>query len=369
MRRSYGWLAMAIVPLLLEACSTFVAHKIEHPDRSQHQAWKPVRDYLSDSGFRYESFSTSDGVRLAYWRGDPRAYAIKDLVLVSTSKQRFKLVLDVGDASGAAAALTPRGSVVLLHPWEMEGAVMLMWAYHFAAAGYVVVMPDLRAQGGSSLAPVGFGPREGDDVAQLVSALRRAHQLPDPLYLMGASYGGSVALFAAKELGDVRGVVALEPYANAADVIRQAPATGMFGSHWLASLIGPASIDAGIERAGRELGVDLNQINAADTLGNNSRCTLVIRGAHDTLLSADALRDLAAHSPQASYVEVSDEGHITLPARSDRIVQPLLAWMAQVPADTGNHCPGFEPLPAPPPPTAAQRRGWSAQYMVITGGT
>jgi pimeloyl-ACP methyl ester carboxylesterase len=365
MRCGYGWLIG--ISLMLAGCSTYVAHKIEHPDRSKHKALEPIHEYVADSGFSYEDFHTREGIRIAYWFGQPRAYAIRDLVLVSERDQHFKALITLGDTPAAASPLVARGSVVLLHPWEGEGLLMMFWAYHFAAAGYVVVMPDLRSQGGSGLAPVGYGPREGNDTAELVQALRAAHRLPDPLFVMGASYGGSAALFAAQRLGDVRGVIALEPYANAAAVIRQAPATGMFGPHWLASVVGASSVNRAIDRASRDLGVDLQHVDTSDAMTGGARCTLIVRGQHDSLLTADSLRSLAAHSPQASYVEVSDEGHISLPVRTDRLLAPALDWMAHVPATRDSDCPSFEPLPLPPPPTKEQRSGWT-QFITIAGG-
>lgn len=293
---------------------------------------------------------------MAYWYGQPRAYDVKLKIEERCEDRRCALSyfkLGLGDQPAKAPVLPTRGSVILLHPWGMEGSVLTSWAVLFARAGYVVVMPDLRSHGESANVPVGYGPREADDIVDLVHDLRAANRLPGPLYLFGASYGGTVALFAAPKLADVHGVIAMEPYANAAAVIRRAPASGLFGHRWLASWIRPREVDHAIQRASRQLGVDLTQIDPGDALAHTSSCVLILRGAEDNLIAGAGLRELARRSPRASYVEVSQEGHLELPMRTDRLFPPLLEWMQTLPADRNGPCPNFVPLPfASPSPVA-----------------
>lgn len=341
----YGrWLTVLVLAWGLSGCTAFVARQIEHPGHSGG----PFRSFdsvLVTMGFQRQAMRTRGGVRIAYWIGPPRAYKIKESFhqRVTGKKETTGMSFSVsfGDGPLQPALLPVKGSVVLLHPWSMSGTAMTAWGVHFAASGYEVVMPDLRGQGDSSDAPVGYGPREADDIEQLIQHLRAGGRLPAPLYLFGASYGATVALFAAARVPHVRGVVALEPYANAAAVIRQAPGTGLFGYRWLAHLITTKEVDAAIKRADRKLGLNLAAIDPGDPLAASQRCTLILRGSKDELMSDASLHQLSQRSLLATYARVPDQNHITLPMRTDILFQPLLAWMQALPAAPGP-CPTFE---------------------------
>lgn len=340
-------LATAALAMALCGCTAFVARQIERPGRNGAKQSAPLRQMLEYAGMRYESVRTGHDVRIAYWYGLPRAYAYK----AKLSEERrgkhvaFSVRYDF-ESPKQAAPLPARGSVVLLHPWGMEGSTMAGWGFAFAGAGYVVVMPDLRSQGSSGDAPVGYGPREAGDIVALVRGLEAAGRLPAPVYLLGASYGATVALFTAPQLPEVRGVVALEPYADAVDVIHRAPASDLFGYRWLARWITPHELDAAIARADRKLGIDLAGIDPGAALAQTRACTLILGGSRDTLIPPASLRRLARRSPEARYVEVAGEGHVTLPLRTDRLFPPLLKWMAALPTSPGGACPGYAPLPA-----------------------
>lgn len=343
MRRG-KWLGL-LVAFALCGCTNFVTRQIERPghDKRAQLAW--FRQLLDRAGFRFDAMQTRQGVHLAYWYGQPRAYGLKTSAQGQRKDHRTRISLDFKFAGEPADAtvLPVRGSVVLLHPWGMEGSALTNWTLLFASAGYVVVMPDLRSHGESGDAPVGYGPREADDIADLVHGLRAANRLPGPLYLFGVSYGGSVALFTAPKLDGVAGVVALEPYVNAAAVIRRAPASGLFGYRWLASWLRPHEVDKAIQRAGRQLGVDLARIEPGDALAQTSACVLILRGSDDRLIAGDALRELSLRSPRARYVEVSGEDHMLLPLRTNRLFPPLLSWIDALPTNGGGHCPEFTP--------------------------
>jgi len=335
------WLWGLLLGSCLGGCTTFVARQIETPGHSGG-TFRPLDRQLEKIGFRRSTLKMPDGVRIAYWSVSPRAYQIDDEYQPQRkgSKGSFSLNFRLEGDPHDAPLLSPKGTVLLLHPWSMSGTVMFPWGIHFAAAGYQVVMPDLRSHGDSSDASVGYGPREAGDIVELVRDLRAQHQLPGPLYLLGVSYGATVALFSAPQLENLRGVMALEPYADAAAVIRRAPASGLFGYDWLARWITPTEVDAAIARASRKLHLDLEHIDPGDALARTRSCTLILRGNRDVLISGKALAALSRRSPRASYVEVSGEGHMTLPMRTDRLFSPLLAWMQALPAADGP-CPAF----------------------------
>lgn len=339
------YLLICAVLFLLSGCASYVAHRIEHPDHSFGRKFEGFDEIMVDAGFVRGSIITHDGVRIAYWHGEPRAYHLRERFGFSNGQFNWSADLDHINVK-EAPPLPVRGSIVLLHPWEGSGSMMSLWAYHFAAAGYVVVMPDLRSQGSSALAPVGYGPREGLDVDDLIRALRAGHLLPDPLFLMGVSYGGTTALFAAQHIDDVRGVIAMEPYDNAAEVIRRAPESGLFAPRWIGHLIGKRAIDRGISRASHDLGVDLDHIDVAGALDGTTHCTLILHGSRDNLIPAEDLRPLVEHSAAARYVELDGENHLTLMMRTDRLAAALMQWLQQAVDASGVTCPSID---VPPP--------------------
>lgn len=343
------WLFWWLAVCSLSGCTAFVARQIERPGHAGG-SFRSLDGMLLKMGFARETAQLPDGVRMAYWTASPRAYQIKGSFHSQPAGKKgrtFSFNMSFGHGPLKPDPVAVKGSVVLLHPWSMNGTAMMPWGLHFAAAGYQVVMPDLRSQGDSSDAPVGYGPREAGDIRELIGRLRQRGDLPAPLYLLGASYGASVALFAAPDVPDLRGVVALEPYANAAAVIRRAPASDLFGHRWLARWLNPQRMNAAIDRASRKLGVDLDAIDLGDALSHGDRCSLILRGTRDQLTSRDALLAASKRSPLAVYADVPGMGHMELPLRTDLLFQPVLAWM-QALSVTPQACPGFAPPSKPP---------------------
>jgi hypothetical protein len=74
-------------------------------------------------------------------------------------------------------------------------------------------------------------------------------------------------------------------------------------------------------------------------------CTLILRGTRDVLIADGALRDLSRDASRVNYVEIYDEGHMSLPLRTDRLFSPALQWMNALPTDDAGTCPPFVPLP------------------------
>lgn len=331
----------------LSGCAMYVARQIETPgreNRPQREQLAHFVDLLKRGGFEQRTMTTPANVRLAYRIGQPRATGFVADVGSKVADGKYSLHFSfrfTGDPAHARA-LSPRGSVLLLHPWGMEGSVLAPWALLFSNAGYAVVLPDLRSQGDSSDAAVGYGPREAQDIAALVHTLEQSGQLPGPLYLMGVSYGGTVAIFSAPELPEVRGVMALEPYANAAAVIRRAPSSHLFGPSWIGAAIGKKTMDKAIARASDHLGVDLASLDAGDALTRARACTLIVHGSRDQLTTDNDMRQLASRSPLAIHVEVSGEDHVTLMMRTDRLFQPTLEWMNALPSASPSACPSFK---------------------------
>lgn len=333
------WLLLAAC-LCLNACASIAAHYIETP--GHHGPEPGFRNWLTrNTDYTPHDFTTTSGLHLAYWYSPPTRLDITPQIKEQRDAHRYSLSFnfDVRKRGGDDKAPPLRGSVVLLHPWGQNALQMAFWGVYFSNAGYVTVLPALRSQGESGDAPVGYGPREADDIVQLVHDLQRRNELPPPLYLFGISYGATVALFASPQLPELRGVVALEPYVHPVDVIERAPKTGWFAPKWWARFFPPRTMQKAIARADADLDIDLASIDPGTAVAASKACALLVRGSNDILISADAMRSLAARSQRARYVEIPDEGHVTLFFRSDRLFAPTVDWMQRVPGTTDAACP------------------------------
>jgi len=258
----------------------------------------------------------------------------------------------------------PRGTVVLLHGWMMNGDSMLPWSLQLAESGYRVVTIDLRNHGHSGAGPSGYGTFESDDVIDVIDALQRRGEVVGPLYLFGVSYGAATALFTADKLGDrVTGVVAMESFANAGDAIRsmiphlmslqptawKAQAMAAYG-RWR---YGGQDIDAVIAAASQRLDLDLDTVDVTRALADTRACVLLLHGQDDAHVRVDQGRALAAASPRVHYIEMRGEDHITLPLRLDLLGGVVDDWLAHD-EHSGGGCP------APEIPREADRMAMSA---------
>jgi len=286
--------------------------------------------------------TTRDGVAI-FWRaidpGDYRMrYAYRGLKTGRDGGTRLDYALDFDPPRRPGAA--PRGTVVLLHGWMMNGDSLLPWSLAFAQAGYRTINLDLRNHGRSGAGPAGYGTREAQDVVDAVRALRARGEVRGPLSLFGVSYGAATALFAARDLGpEVDRVVAMESFDNAGGAIRD------MVPHMLANV--PADwerraamrlvrwryanedMDAVIADADRRLALDLDRIDVGAAARATSACVLLIHGRDDRHIPVAHGRALAAAAPRAHYLEVPGENHLSLPMRIDEFGAPIADWLSQ----------------------------------------
>jgi len=332
-----------LAALLLAACAASgcasLADRIAAP--ADHGLGRP-RDFDVERNFhvRHANWRMADGRTLAYWDVDVRQR--KPSYRFTRDAHRFRFRFDTDETSPAPASIATRGTIVYLHGWSLDGSTMLPWAMALAERGYRGIAVDLRNAGGSSKAPAGFGPREADDVIALLHHLRAGGALPGPVFLFGVSYGASTALFAEPALrGRIAGIVAMEPFANAADAVRtmvpgmQADVTSTNGRLLLA-VSGHRYDAAAVERAivdvDQRLGLDLAAIDLHAQVAQSQTCTLLLHGARDTWIPPASSRSLAQDAPRVRYRELPDETHLTLPLRVDWLAAPLANWFSSVAA-------------------------------------
>jgi len=254
------------------------------------------------AGVREASFRARDGAVLGYRELPPARRGLRYAVQRREDGMSFSLEFD-GDAAPPPDGRA-RGTVVLLHGWGLDGTGMLPWALALSERGYHAIVPDLRGHGRSRDASPGFGPREGADVAGLLAALRDEDRPPGPVLLPGLSHGAAAALHAGALLGEgVAGIVAVSPYAGAAQGIRGVvgAAARMQGGGlreraaraWMRRRYTPGAVEAAMRDAGRRMGVDLGSIQTGPPVDALRACTLVMHGSQDgvfALADVEALR-------------------------------------------------------------------------------
>ncbi len=290
-----------------------------------------------------------------FWRAlDPGNYQLDYRYTGNPDGTAMRQVaFDIGFAKPTASP-APRGTVVVLHGWMMDGDSLMPWALQLAQAGYRTISLDLRNHGRSGSGPSGYGTREGQDVAQVVSELRARGEIAGPLYLFGVSYGAATAIFAAHDLGDqVAGVVAMESFANAGRGIRDMvphmlaspPDTWKTAATTLIAqaTYGRQNLDAVIAAADAQLKLNLDDVDVATALRGTPACVLIVHGRNDHHIPVAHGRMLAAAAPRDAYLEVPDETHLSLPMRLDRLAPTVDDWFAAT-ASRRSSCPAPQPL-------------------------
>lgn len=297
----------------------------------------PINAALDRLADRAGTVTTGDGVDV-FWRAiDPGNY---DLRMSWPEGQGVADTFpDLDFNIPAAPAANPRATVLLLHGWMMHGDSMLPWALRLGEAGYRTIAIDLRNHGRSGQAPSGYGTREADDVAQVVSALRDRGEIVGPLHLLGVSYGAATAIFAgADPRVGADSVVAMESFAVADDAIRDmvpymltdapAPPSAWLTRQWLKWQLDDAVLEAAIEKAGATLGLPLGGVDVTEPLAQVS-CPLLVHGDADRHVPVAHGRALAASAPHARYIEMPGEDHLTLPMQLDALAPEVLDWFDQ----------------------------------------
>lgn len=305
---------------------------------------------LSRLPHRQGTVTGSEGVPLHWVAFDPGNYQL-DYRYLGKGAQFPEFSLQ---ASAPTSSPAPRGTVILLHGWMMDGGSLLPWSLELAQQGYRSIALDLRNHGRSGHALSGYGTREGEDVVAAVNNLRDQGLVTGPVHLLGVSYGAATAIFAARELGDqVSSVVAMESFDNAGQAIRTMVPHMLAKpperwSDYVALPIarwqyGGRGLDEAIATTDRKLGIQLDHVDVGQALAQVSSCVLLVHGRDDEHIPVSQGRALAAAAPQARYLEVANEDHLTLPMRLDTLSPTINDWFGE--AGAGRGCAG-SPLAA-----------------------
>ncbi|MCD9027177.1 alpha/beta hydrolase [Luteimonas sp. BDR2-5] len=280
--------------------------------------------------------ATRDGLPV-FWRAvDPGDYRLAYAWRGSDAAGE-RLDFDLAFEAPSVPPPAPRGTVVLLHGWMMDGGSLLPWSLRLAEAGYRTITLDLRNHGRSGSAPAGYGTREADDVVDAVAALRARGEIVGQLHLLGVSYGAATAIFSAADPRLQAGrVVAFESFDNAGAAIRDMVphmlaiepegTVQRLTRQWIRWRLQPQTLEAAIDRAGRTLALPLDSVDVGAALARTPACVLLVHGDADRHVPVAHGRALAAASPHARYLEVHGEDHLSLPMRLDRLAPTVVDW-------------------------------------------
>lgn len=354
------WQAVVLACTLAMAACTPLHRRIVEPPRPDNGQLQQHDTLLERAKIQRAVFAPAEGPSQSYLLLEPRNYQLDYEVLRRGQlfSYRFRM-FEPGEAQ------PPVGSIVLLHGWSTDGRYLLPWAIRLAEQGYRIIVPDLRNHGRSGAAPAGFGTREAEDVLALVDHLHERDELPSPVHLFGISYGAVTALHAAAQWPHDDGhaalgaVVAMEPFANAADAIRtsiagllrSAPHLGWRERALRAALrrrYGDARIEHAIDQVSAAIDRDLRALDVGKVMQRITACVLHVHGRVDTLIPVDTARNLAAGTPRNLYVELPEDGHFSTTARADWLAGPVGFWLpAASTTRAGLPCPPLS-LPGDP---------------------
>lgn len=333
MRNPGAFAAILSASLALSGCYRYLAHQFVVPDHFRIDGINSKAD-LDKLGTRYQYFTTPASVRLAYLVLEPGDYGFTYQSHQDKNGLEFKFHFEPVRRSKLAV----KGTILFIHGWGMDATSMLLWGVEAAQHGYRALLVDLRSNGRSSRAPVGYGTRESDDIAALVAALRAQGAVVEPLVLFGESYGADVALYASNKLPNLPAVVALEPFDNVADALRSASAALAKG--WQKILLRPHTVEHAIDTASAELKLDLRALDAEAQVSASPSCLLFIHGQQDRIVPVENSRTLVKFNARAQLYEYPRSGHFSTPMRIDVLGPPILDWIGRL--NREKRCPRFE---------------------------
>ncbi|MFP4295087.1 MAG: alpha/beta hydrolase [Halothiobacillaceae bacterium] len=114
------------------------------------------------------------------------------------------------------------GTVIIAHGWGASRESMLPLARPLLAAGWQVLLFDMRNHGLSDSDDFSSMPRFAEDIEAALDWLRvQPGHAETPVALVGHSVGGAAALLAASRRTDIDAVVSISTFAHPADMMRR----------------------------------------------------------------------------------------------------------------------------------------------------
>ena len=245
-------------------------------------------------------------------------------------------------ARDATTTLPPL--LVGLHGWLLSGRLWQPLARELEPR-WQLWGPDLPGFGDSPR-PRGLQPSLASYGAWVAEQCRQRHQ--GPVVLVGHSLGGSIALHAARHLGDrLVGVVQIaagggvyqpRPFAR---VRRGGCLVLRWRPRWLLQLPGSDNLRSPLVaelHAARGLLACSMRRSAVSTLPRIAAelevPSLWIAGSRDTVMEPRYVRHLAGYAPHHQVSELEGAGHLPMLQMPAQLAAILRAWLEELPAAT-----------------------------------
>jgi pimeloyl-ACP methyl ester carboxylesterase len=214
-----------------------------------------------------------------------------------------------------------RGTVIALHPMLASKSWFLHLGEVLARNGWDVVLPDLRAHGRSGGKHITWGVKEKHDIRCVMDDLLGERAVSPPIYIVGASMGGLVAVQYAAIDPRCRGVMALAPPTCARDAARR-----------ILLLESPDDFEEALRRAGALAGFDPEEASAVAAAGKLSCPLLIAHGIWDVVVPYQHSEAVFQAAPEPKkFVSLFLHGHASEIIREDWIAQHVdeLAKMSE----------------------------------------
>lgn len=234
----------------------------------------------------------------------------------------------------------PRGLVVVLHGLTDQKEGMLTIAEAFADAGYLAVVPDLRAHGSSGGRYTSMGYREKRDMVALLDYLAARGCDVSHTGVLGGSLGAAVALQWAGIDPRVKAVVAVAPFAELSSELQ------FFYRVHHVSPLQAFLVEAAAQREGR---FRIDDVSPLAAIQNMDTPVLLAHGRQDDIVPVSESRRLfyAARGPVAiqevngKHMDIREKlgrpflnkaiDWMDLYVAQEHAKQTLPAWVARLP--------------------------------------
>jgi dipeptidyl aminopeptidase/acylaminoacyl peptidase len=183
-------------------------------------------------------------------------------------------------------------TVLVIHGWGANAALMLPAARPLHAAGYAVLLLDARCHGRSDDDSFSSLPRFAEDVEHALDWLARQPAVdPQRIALLGHSVGAGAVLLAAARRRDVAAVVSVSAFSHPREVMRR-----LLRSHHLPWIPVGGYVTSQVQQM---IGHRFDAIAPERSITQVACPVLLAHGREDTLVPFDDARRLLAAGLQA----------------------------------------------------------------------
>jgi len=307
MRRSRTLRWLVVILLLYTALCTvggvYLADGTLHPGRRElmNEEVAGVRDSVQTIGAELAdvSITTPDGAELRGWLVHP------------------------AHANGDAA--------MVLHGLGDNRLGMGGYARLLLARGYVVLLPDARAQGVSAGALATYGLLERNDIRQWVEFLR-AEVRPRCVYGMGESMGAAELLQSLEAGARFCAVVAESPFANFREIAYDRMGQPFGLGPWVGRTLLRPVVEIAFLRARWKYKLAMEEVSPEEAVARSQVPVLLVHGEMDSNIPVRHSRAIHALAPQTVLWEVAGADHCgAIAAAPEEFEKRVVGWFERTP--------------------------------------